>query len=292
MVRPVVFDRAARVKSLTRVRQKLSDHDFLLRNISNNLSDRLNDLTRTFPLGVQIGMRAPLRSSKIQHMIGMDLAVLDNSPIPFVIGDEEWLPFQDASLDVVISNLGLHTTNDLPGALVQMRRALKPDGLFIAAMAGGETLRELRTSLMHAEIETRGGISPRVFPFADKQQMGGLMQRAGFALPVVDSEIITVHYTSLRRLMHDLRGMGENNVIAARTQNIPPRRMFDSAADFYKQNFTSDDGLLTASFEIIYASGWAPHESQQKPLRPGSAQNRLSDALGAIEIGTGEMPGG
>ena len=169
--------------------------------------------------------------------------------------------------------------NDLPGALIQIKNALKPDGLFIGAMFGGETLKELRESLIQTELNMKGGVSPRIAPFADKQDMGALMQRAAFALPVIDSETVTVTYDNLFKLMHDLRGMGESNILAARNKTYPSRDFFTKTAEYYQTHFSEPDGRLIATFEIIFLLGWAPHASQQKPLKPGSAEKNLADVL-------------
>ncbi len=205
-----------------------------------------------------------------------------------VYADEEFFPFADESFDLVLSTLNLHAINDLPGALLQTRKSLKPDGLFLAAMLGGETLHELRHVMTQAEMNIRGGISPRIFPFADKQQMGALLQRAGFSLPVVDSDILTVTYDNVFKLFHDLRYMGEGNAIAARDKTPPGKKFFLEAARLYQEQFAEPDGRITASFEIIFLTGWAPHASQQKPLRPGSAETSLAEALKTHEIKTGD----
>lgn len=205
-----------------------------------------------------------------------------------IFADEEFLPFANESFDLVLGTLNLHTVNDLPGALLQIRKSLKPDGLFLASMLGGETLYELRQVMTQAEMNTRGGISPRIAPFADKQQMGALLQRAGFNLPVVDSDIITVTYDNIFKLFHDLRYMGEGNAIAARDKTPPGKKLFMEAARLYQEQFAGADGRITASFEIIFLTGWAPHSSQQKPLRPGSAETSLADALSTREIKTGD----
>jgi NADH dehydrogenase [ubiquinone] 1 alpha subcomplex assembly factor 5 len=264
----VIFDRMRLKQARAKIRP---GHDFLIQWAQDQLNERLKDIKRSFPEALHIG------PSPYMNVGGIRVAA-----------DEEFLPFKDNSLDLVTSNLTLHSTNDLPGTLLQIRRALKPDGLFIAAMLGGETLHELRTSLMQAEMELKGGASPRVFPFADKPQMGGLMQRAGYALPVVDSEIVTVTYESIFKLMHDLRFMGESNIIAKRSKIYPGRDFFMKAAEYYSKNFSDPDGRIRASFEIIFLIGWAPHKSQQQPLRPGSAKTRLADVLGVDEIKTGE----
>jgi SAM-dependent methyltransferase len=260
-----IFEREVLEIRRARGAVKHEDYSFLQTLAREQIRDRLGDIRRDFQV-----------VKDIQH---------DDFK-----GEFEALGLEAGSLDLITSVLNLHSTNDLPGALAQMKAALKPDGLFMAAMFGGETLHELRTSLMHAEIALKGGASPRVFPFADKQQMGGLLQRAGFALPVVDSDIITVTYENMFKLMHDLRGMGESNIIAARSRINPGKAFFMQAAEYYRENFSDTDGRIEASFEIIYLLGWAPHESQQQPLRPGSAQNRLADALQTDEIKMGERP--
>jgi SAM-dependent methyltransferase len=208
-----------------------------------------------------------------------------------VVADEEALPFRDASLDLVVSALALHTVNDLPGTLAQIRRALKPDGLFLAALYGGDTLTELRQSFAQAETEIENGISPRVAPFADLRDLGALLQRAGFALPVADVDRITVRYASPFALMHELRRMGATNTLIARRRRPLKRATLMRMAELYAQNFSDPDGRIRATFEIVWLSGWAPHESQQKPLAPGSARTRLADALGTNEISTGEKAG-
>jgi SAM-dependent methyltransferase len=193
-------------------------------------------------------------------------------------------------LDLLTSVLTLHTANDLPGVLVQARRALKPDGLFLAALFGGDTLTELRQSLAAAEIQTTGGISPRVAPFADVRDLGGLLQRAGFALPVADVERTVARYTDLFALVRDLRAMGETNALTERSLHPMRRDMLAATLAHYAQNFADPDGKLRTTFDIVYLTGWAPHESQQQPLRPGSAKTKLAEALGAQEQGAGKKP--
>ena len=190
-----------------------------------------------------------------------------------------------------MSALALQFVNDLPGALIQIRRALKPDGLLLAAMLGGDTLTELRQAFAAAEAEIEGGASPHVAPFTDVREMGALLQRAGFALPVTDVERLTVRYSSPFILMGELRRMGATNVLAERRRKPLRRATLARMAEIYAQRFADRDGRIRATFEVIWLSGWAPHESQQKPLRPGSAQARLADALGTREIGTGEKAG-
>ncbi len=274
----------ARAKALEQRRQK--NYGFLAAHVMDTLSDRLLDINRTFPLAVQSAPSISLQENaqqKIENL--MTFAQGDEADIR---ADEEYLPFADQSLDLFISPLTLHTINDLPGALIQIRRALKPDGLFLGALFGGETLYQLRECFHLAEQEISGGVSPRIFPFADKQQMGALLQRAGYALPVVDSDIITVTYENLPALCHDLRGMGQSNIIAARRKNFTSRAIFERAEALYRARHADKDGRLEAGFEIIYLAGWAPHERQQVPLRPGSAETSLADHLGTTEQPAGE----
>jgi SAM-dependent methyltransferase len=205
-----------------------------------------------------------------------------------VAGDEERLPFAENRFDLVLSCLSLHWVNDLPGALIQIRRALKPDGLFLAAMFGGETGRELRQALAEAEIAVEGGLSPRVSPFAEVRDLGGLLQRAGFALPVVDSDHLTVSYANPLRLMADLRGMGESNAAVERRKQVTRRATLIAAVERYAELFGDSEGRVPATFQVLYLTAWSPHPSQQKPLRPGSAETRLADALDTTEIPAGE----
>ncbi len=260
---------------------------------ARELGERLGMINRTFSRAVYLGGRSipsmVIPEGKIGSAVVMDLCVpLVASKIPAILADEEFFPFAQGSLDLVLSNMTLHAVNDLPGALIQIKRSLKPDGLFLAAMFGGETLHELRTCLMEAEMELRGGISPRVSPFADKQQAGALLQRAGYALPVVDSEILTVTYPNLLALMRDLRGMGEGNALAHRDKSFTGKRLLLRAEELYHKRYGEADGRLRASFEILFLIGWAPHESQQKPLRPGSAEQSLAEALNTEEYAAGE----
>jgi SAM-dependent methyltransferase len=201
------------------------------------------------------------------------------------------LPFKDASLDLVVSVLALQFVNDLPGTLAQVRRALKPDGLFLAALAGGETLTELRQSFAAAEAEVEGGVSPHVAPFVELRDAGGLLQRAGFALPVTDLDRLTVRYDSVFALMADLRRMGATNVLTQRRRMPLRRTTLLRMAEIYAEQFADPDGRVRATFEIIWLSGWAPHTSQQQPLRPGSAATRLADALRTRELPAGEKTG-
>lgn len=261
-------------QNLIRLRQKraakkISDHDFLVQWAEKQIDERLSDIKRNLKDVLRID---PFHQAEFE---GNKLDI-----------NEEFFSFPENSFDAIVNILNLHTVNDLPGALLQMKRALRPDGLFMSAMFGGETLYELRDCLSQAEIELKGGLSPRVFPFATKQDMGALLQRAGFALPVVDSEILTVSYSHVFKLLHDLRGMGQSNVIASRDKKYPGRALFLRAAEIYAQKYAEADGRITASFEVLFLIGWAPHDSQQKALKPGSAKTRLADYLGTEEIKT------
>ncbi len=201
--------------------------------------------------------------------------------------DEEFLPFGENSFDLIISHLGLHWANDVPGALIQARHALKPDGFFIAMLLGGETLQELRASLYEAENELRGGVSPRIAPFMDLRDGAALLQRAGFTLPVADREKYTFTYPDIFALMKELRGMGEAHVGVQKDRRFAPRQLFTRAGEIYRERFPAENGIR-ASFEVLVLSGWAAHASQQKPLQPGTATQRMAEALGTQEITTPE----
>lgn len=210
-------------------------------------------------------------------------ARFSSTEAPVTIASLEEVPVEPESVNLIVSPLSLHLTDDTPGAFIQVRRALKPDGLFLAAIPGSGTLQELREALLAAEAELTGGASPRVIPFADVRDVGALLQRAGFALPVTDTETYTVRYDSLFALIRDLRAMGMTSPLSARSRTPVSRRFFLRAAEIYAERFSDPDGRVRATFSIIYLSGWAPHESQQKPLKPGSAKQRLSVALGTKE---------
>ena len=293
---PKIFDRR-----LLRVRRRraraLGAATFLLDHAATEVAERLSAVLRQFDIAVDLGassdavQHALTASGKIGTIVAAaaGAAALENSVLR-VVSDEEALPFADTSLDLVVSVLALQFVNDLPGTLIQIRRSLRPDGLFLAALIGGESLAELRTAFADAESEIEGGLSPRVAPFADVRELGALLQRAGFALPVVDSERLTVRYDSVLALMHDLRRMGATNVMQERRRRPLKRATLQRMEAIYADRFADADARLRASFEIIWLSGWAPHESQQRPLKPGSAAQRLADALGTREIPTGEKP--
>jgi SAM-dependent methyltransferase len=280
---PIIFDR-----SLLRARRRraaaLRPATFLIDRVAEDFSDRLAAVLRRFELAVDLGTptdvvrRALAASGKIDRVVAADV----------ITADEEALPFRDGSLDLVVSALALQFVNDLPGTLIQIRRALKPDGLLLAALVGGDTLTELRDAFAAAEAEIEGGVSPRVAPFADLRDLGALLQRAGFALPVTDVDRLTVRYASPFALMHDLRRMGATNALVERRRRPLKRATLARMAEIYSDRFADADGRIRATFEIVWLSGWAPHESQQQPLRPGSAKHRLADALGTREISAGD----
>jgi|SRR5579862_858551 len=293
---PTIFDRALLRKCRARA-AALGSETFLLDRVAADMAERLTTVTRQFPIAVDLGtpndaVRCALaETGRVGLIIAAESDARRLAPdFISVAADEEAVPFADASLDLVVSGLSLQFVNDLPGTLIQIRRALKPDGLLLAALIGGASLGELREAFAAAESEIEGGASPRVAPFADVRELGALLQRAGFALPVVDTDRLTVRYDSVLDLMRELRRMGATNVLCERRRTLLRRATLERMADIYGERFTDDDGRLRATFEIVWLSGWAPHESQQKPLKPGSAANRLADALGTEEISTGEKP--
>ncbi len=293
---PKIFDRRLLRARQARAR-KLGPETFLLDRTASELGERLSTVLRQFNVAVDLGtptdvVRQVLAAiGKVGTIVGATVhPTPDGRSFLTVAADEEALPFANASLDLVVSGLALQFVNDLPGTLVQIRRALKPDGLLLAALVGGESLSELREVIAAAEIEVEGGVSPHIAPFADVRELGALLQRAGFALPVVDSERLVVRYDSIFALIRDLRHMGATNILSERRRKPLKRATVQRMAEVYRERFADEDGRLRASFEIIWLSGWAPHESQQKPLRPGSATRRLSDALNTTEISAGEKP--
>lgn len=287
----LVFDRAL---GRSRLRRALAGDypDFLLQRAAADLEERLGAVLREFAVAADLGtplpVVAPVLAGKAGKLLRMAEAEGGDASL---IGDLERLPFAVESLDLAVSLLALQGVNDLPGALVQIKRALRPDGLFMGCLLGGRTLQELRQALLEAESETTGGVSPRVAPFADLRDLGSLLQRAGFALPVVDSEVVTVRYRDAFGLFRDLRAMGWANALLARRKAPLRRETLLRTAALYAERFADPDERVPATFELVWVSGWAPHESQQKPLRPGSAKTRLADALGVPEIKAGEKPG-
>ena len=288
MSTPRLFDAPLIRKRLARAR-RTGFADFLVARAVDDLSDRLGAVLREFPHALDLATPVPaaaswLRASgRAQSVIRLAPVAEPGGPgLAVAVGDPETLPFGDRSFDLAVSLLALQHANDLPGALVQIRRALRPDGLFVGCLLGGRTLTELRQVLTQAESEVEGGASPRVAPFAEVRDVGGLLQRAGFALPVADVETVTVRYGDPFGLMRDLRAMGLTNALRERRGGLRRATLMRAAA-LYAERFADPDGRLRATFEMIWLSGWVPHESQQKPLRPGSAQARLADALGTVE---------
>jgi SAM-dependent methyltransferase len=291
---PLLFDRALHRKRLDRAAKGFAAADFLQRRAALDIVERLEGIMRDFPVAVDLSarsgvLREALAQSEAAQRIGM-LIETDLSPAmlagrggPRVALDEERLPFAAESLDLVVSTLGLHWTNDVVGALIQIRQALKPDGLFIGALLGGSTLTELRQALTAAEDEILGGAGSRVSPFADSRDATGLLQRAGFALPVGDVDRVNVSYEHPLKLLADLRQMGETNVLADRHPRALTRTLLARASEIYAERFAGPDGRVPATFEIVTLTAWAPHASQQQPLKPGSAKMRLADALGTVE---------
>ena len=296
MSHPAIFDRM-----LLRARRarasKLDPATFLLDRVATDLAARLSAVLRTFDLAADLGTPTDAVRRALADRVGTIIAVDSipahlNAGTPAVAADDEALPFRDGSLDLVVSALALQFVNDLPGTLIQIRRALKPDGLFLAALVGGDSLGELREAFAQAEAEIESGVSPRVAPFADLRDLGGLLQRAGFALPVTDVDRVTVRYPSPLALLHDLRRMGATNVMTERQRKPLRRATLRRMLEVYGERFADPDGRVRATFEIVWLSGWAPHENQQQPLRPGSAKVRLADALRTSEIPAGEKAGG
>lgn len=284
---PAVFDRAAVRRNRARAAAGGDAAAFVHQRAADDVADRLETISRDFPQAAFLGARAGLLASALTPKCGVGTLIqadaaarmIEGARGPRLVAEEERLPFADQSLDLIVSFLTLHAANDLPGALAQIRRALKPDGLFIGVLFAGETLKELRASLRIAEAEISGGVAPRVAPFADLRDLGGLLQRARFALPVADADPVTVRYSDPARLYADLRAMGETSALAARSRKTPPRALFAAAAEVYKTSYTEEDGRVPATFELATLTGWAPHESQQKPLAPGSARASLKAAV-------------
>ncbi len=294
-----VFDRRLLRRRRDRAAAGLAQHDFLYREIAERVADRLDDVRRGFPRALDLGCHTGTLSrllggrGSIEWLVQCDLSPAMASAAaadgrPALAADEEWLPFAPGSFDLVLSVLSLHWVNDLPGALIQIGRSLKADGLFLGAMLGGQTLQELRLALMQAELAEEQGASPRVSPFADLRDVGALLQRTGFALPVVDRDIVTLTYPGALEVMAALRAMGESNATWARRRSPTRRGTLVRAAEIYREMFGAGRGDLPVTFEVLYLTAWTPHESQPRPLAPGSAGHRLADSLGSEEISAGD----
>lgn len=299
-----LFDRRLLAIRRNRAAPKFASVAFLKKRAVEDVCERLDFINRRFDEALDIGAQggfladAIARHGALADKIGA-LSLCDISPAMLAgtsnssfLADEDHMPLAPQSLDLIVSTLGLHWVNDVPGFLAQTRLALRPDGLLLLTFLGGRTLQELRACLAQAETETYGEAYPRVSPFADAQDGAHLLQRAGFALPVADSDVVTVRYTNLFGLLRDLKAMGETAAFAQRAPRPLTRRIIARAADLYQANHADSDGKVRATFELITLTGWAPHKSQQKPLPRGSAKMRLADALGTREIPTGEKPGG
>lgn len=291
-----LFDRRLLRERRARFAHEMPQREFLLAHVATEIAERLSAILRDFPLALDLGAfhgplgRTVAKLPSVKEMIYAESvpALATLCPRPALVCDEDLLPFKDASLSLVVSGLALHRINDLPGALIQIRRALHPDGLFMAATLGVRSLSELRSALLEAETEMEGGASPHIAPFPDVREYGALLQRAGFALPVADADLLTVAYASPRELMREIRAMGGGNVLASRRKTPLLRSTLQRAEEIYRARHGRPDGKITASFEIVYLTGWAPHASQQKPLPPGSAKTRLADALGTEERPAGD----
>jgi NADH dehydrogenase [ubiquinone] 1 alpha subcomplex assembly factor 5 len=296
----LVFDRKVLRTRRERAARDWEHSSFLKREIADRLVERLDDVRRSFPLALDLGCHGDeiaaalaARSGErkpVGHLVRADLGFgfARRAKGPALVADEEALPFAAGRFDLVLSAMGLHWVNDLPGALIQIAGILKPDGLFLGAMLGGGTLWQLRQALAAAESEIEGGLSPRVSPFADLRDAAGLLQRAGFALPVADGETIEVEYDSALALMRELGAMGESNLVVERRRSFTRRATLLRAAEIYGERFVQPSGRIAASFDVLFLHGWAPHESQPKPLKPGTAAHRLAEALGSTERSAGE----
>lgn len=286
---PTLFDRPALIRARTRHVDALPTTRFLIDAAVDSVCDRLRIIQRPMTDIVFIGARlTPDQLAAIKHAARAEtLTLIDDTPaylaqhpgIPRILGRCDLWPLAHRRVDAIITLLDLHATNDVVGALAQMQISLRPDGVVLGALFGGDTLFELRTSLMQADADIRGGVRPRIYPFMDKLALGDLLRRANFALPVVDSDLMTISYRSFERLLRDLREMGEGNSLHTRARFLTSPAIFRAAEALYQRDFTQSDGTLAATFEILYFIGWAPHVSQQKPLPRGSGQVSLADIL-------------
>ena len=291
-----LFDRKLLRARRARFASEIAAHEFLLAHVAGEIAERVEVMLRSFPRALDLGAYRGLLGKKVAALKSVGEMVYAESafalaalcPRPALVCDEDLLPFKDASLNLIVSGLALHRVNDLPGALVQIRRALSPDGLFIGALLGARSLIELREALIAAEAEAQGGASPRVAPFGDVRDYGALLQRTGFALPVADADVLKMTYASPRELMREVRVLGGGNVLSERSKAPLPRRTLDRAEAIYRERHALPGGGVSATFEIVYLSGWAPDASQQKPLPPGSAAQRLADALRTTEQSAGD----
>jgi NADH dehydrogenase [ubiquinone] 1 alpha subcomplex assembly factor 5 len=275
-----VFDRAAVRRHRDRAAGEVESISAVLRDAAERLLDRLDDTTIRFSRALDVGGRgvvAPLLAARGIEVVSCDLSprMAALNPAPSVVADEEFLPFGEGAFDLIVASLSLHWVNDLPGALIQLRRALRPDGLLLASLPALGTLGELRRALTEAEVELCGGASPRVSPFPDLRDCAGLLQRAGFALPVADAEEIRLLYADPFALLRELRAGGETNAVRLRDRRIPPRALFPAAL----ARLPSENGRVPATLRLAMLTGWAPAPGQPQPLKPGSATVSLADIL-------------
>ena len=296
---PLLFDRRLLRQRRARFAAEIEERKVLLAYVAREIAERIEIILRAFPRALDLGAYRGLLGRTVADLPSVGdvmyaesvLAYARRCPTPAVVCDEDVLPFKDGAFNLIVSGLALHRVNDLPGSLIQVRRALAPDGLFMAAVLGAKALTELRQCLLKAEEEIDGGVSPRVAPFGDVRAYGALLQRAGFALPVADAEEIEVVYPSPRALMEEIRALGGGNVLMARSKKPLSRRTLARAEELYRSRYGTPDGKVTATFQFVFMSGWAPDPSQQKPLKPGSARNRLADALNTAEQSGGAKAG-
>lgn len=298
---PLIFDRARHISYRERAAPYFDEYDFLKARVSSEMVERLADSAHRFPRALDLGSHTGTLAWKLSDCPQVDeVTCFDPSPamakaarasgFDAVSALEENLPFEEKHFDLIASALSLHWVNDLPGHLIQIRRMLKPDGLFLGAYFGAGTLAELRTCLMQAESELTGGAAPRISPLPGLQDSAALLQRAGFALPVADLDHVTVRYESPFKLLDDLRGMGEQAAFAASGRPLS-RRILMRMAELYARDYADSDGRVRASFEIVWLSGWAPAPGQPQPKRPGSATASLAQAVGSVEKSAGEKTG-
>ncbi len=277
---PKIFDKKQRARQRQRAKAGFTQADFLFRRAGEQLLDRLDDITRTFPTAIDLTSHSGVLREMLAGRGGIETLIeTDIIPPAAIMCDEELLPFAPASIDLIMSNLSLHHVNDIPGALTQMQRSLKPDGLLLATLFGGHTLHELRESFTAVEMEMSGGATPHISPFVDVRDAGNLLGRAGFALPVADSEMLTVTYENAFALMHDLRQMGEGNLLADRRKTCTSRQLFLSVAEHYQQHSSDAEGRISATFELVTLTAWAPHTNQQKPAKRGSGKVHFGEVL-------------
>jgi NADH dehydrogenase [ubiquinone] 1 alpha subcomplex assembly factor 5 len=292
----LLFDRSLLRKRRARFAHEIGEREFLIAYVAREIKERVEIMLRQFPRALDLGAYHGLLGRTLATLPSVGEMVYAESafeyatlcPRPAIVCDEDLLPFKDASFNLIVSGLALHRVNDLPGALVQIRRALAPDGLFMAAALGARALIELRQALLEAEGELEGGASPRISPFGDVREYGALLQRTGFALPVADADVVKVVYSSPRELMREVRALGGGNVLTARSKAPLSRRTLERAEEIYRAQHGTKDGKVTATFEFVFMSGWAPDPSQQTPLTPGSAAQRLADALHTEEHSAGD----